>query len=258
MPIIRDDAVVLARLDYSETSQIIVLFTRDHGKVRAIAKGIKRGTKKRFAVGIDLLDVGHVVVSSRHERSSTLATLTEWKQTRSLSGLREKLFRVHAAQYAGEITLHLTEDWDPHAKLFDALVATLVELSQASEPLGATVVQQLTLLESVGFLPRFDACVLCGRSDDLTYFSSSEGGMICRHCEPGRVEKWEVSPHTLRMLKTPQSRSLRTPGGPAQAKACAAVVGAFGGRNFPIAPLRGREPLLASKLVPSARRRMIE
>src|SRR5215510_10576041 len=99
MPLLRDSAVVLGRLDYSETSQILVLFTREQGKVRAIAKGAKRSTKARFAPGIDLLDIGSVVISVRHERAEGLATLTEWKQTRSLSGLREKLERLSAAQY---------------------------------------------------------------------------------------------------------------------------------------------------------------
>ena len=47
-----DQAIVLGRLDYSETSQVHVLFAREHGKVRAIAKGIKRGTKKRFAAAV--------------------------------------------------------------------------------------------------------------------------------------------------------------------------------------------------------------
>jgi DNA repair protein RecO len=90
MATISDDAVVLARLDYSETSQVIVLFTRSYGKVRAIAKGIKRHTKTRFAVGIDLLDIGHVVVSAHPDRSAALATVTEWNPAASLSGLREK------------------------------------------------------------------------------------------------------------------------------------------------------------------------
>ena len=51
MSVFADQAVVLLRYDYSETSQIVALMTRDHGVVRAIAKGIKRGTKTRFATG---------------------------------------------------------------------------------------------------------------------------------------------------------------------------------------------------------------
>ncbi len=274
MPTIRDDAAVLSRLDYSETSQIIVLFTREHGKVRAIAKGIQRGTKTRFAAGIDLLDIGHLVASSREERTAHLATVTEWKQTRSFLGLREKLFRIQAAEYVAEVTAHLTEDWDPHAGLFDALLSTLEELSDASEPLGPIVGYQLRLLEAIGLLPRLDACVLCGRPDSLTHFSSFEGGMVCRNCEPGQVEKWAVTPSILETLNIlasrgrnlsrprrepargdPASRGLQAARISAQAQACGSLAGAFGVLNYHIAHLMNREPRLASKLLPPVQRR---
>jgi len=244
MATIADSAVVLRRLDYSETSQIIVFFTRQHGKVRAIGKGVKRGTKTRFAVGIDLLDVGEIVVSARQERGESLATVTEWKATCSLSGLREKLFRIHGAQYVAEITGQLTEDWDPHVDLYDALVSALVELSEASEALGTIVRYQRRLLEAVGSLPRFDVCVLCGRAEDLTHFSSFEGGMVCRHCEPMQVEKLEVSPVTRRALNGEAEPS--------------SFVGAFGVLNYHISHLMGREPVLADKVVSPDRRRIVE
>ncbi len=258
MPAIADDAIVLARLDYSETSQILVLFTRRHGKVRAIAKGIKRGTKKRFAAGIDLLDVGRIAVSSRQERSAHLATVTEWKQTRSLSGLREKLCRILGAQYAAEVTAHLTEDWDPHVELFDGFLSTLIELSEASEPLGPVVAYQLRLAESIGSLPRFDVCVQCSRSGDLSHFSSLDGGMICRNCEAGQLEKWEVSPAALETVRVWADRGL----GPAQTsardKAHASLGGAFGVLNYHIAHMMGRQPRLASRLLPPAKGRAVE
>ncbi|UCE60452.1 MAG: DNA repair protein RecO [Phycisphaerales bacterium] len=244
MPTISDSAIVLKRLDFSETSQIVVLFTREHGKIRAICKGVKRGTKTRFAVGIDLLDVGRVVLSSRHERSSSLANLTEWKQLRSLTGLREKIFRLYAAEYAAEITAQLTEDWDPHAELFEALLNTLIDLSDASEPLRLTTRCQLALLRSIGSMPRFDSCVLCGRSEDLTFFSSLEGGLICRHCEPGQVEKREVSRATIAVVRGDASN--------------APFLGAFGVLNYHIAHLMGKEPLLASKLVSPEKRRVVD
>jgi len=244
MPIIRDEAIVLGRVDYSETSQVLVLFTRQHGKVRAIAKGIKRGTKARFAAGIDLLEVGQVVVSSRQERGSALATLTEWKQTRSLFGLREKLFRIHAAQYAVEITGQLTEDWDAHADLFEALTTALADLSAAQEPLEITLRYQFALLDAIGAMPRFDVCVLCGRDDNLTHFSSFEGGLVCRHCEAGQVEKREVSPATVAIL--------RGRGGPGSR------AGGFSLLNYHLSHLMGREPELASHLVSRKTQRLVE
>jgi len=244
MSIVSDEAVALRRLDYSETSQVIVFFARTLGKVRAIGKGLKRSTKTRFAVGIDLLEVGTLSVS-RRERAEGLATLTEWKQTRVHSGLREKLDRTYAALYAAEITSYLTEDWDPHPRLFDALVRTLDELSTANETLlSALVIFQRTLLDEVGSLPRFDACALCNRTSDLTHFSSFEGGMICRHCEPVQIEKREVSAPTLKTL--------------AEGIIDAPMVGPFSLLNYHISHLMGREPALANKVVPPGRRRRLE
>lgn len=258
MSLISDEAVVLGRLDYSEASQVLVLFTREHGKVRAIAKGIKRGTKARFAVGVDLLDVGHIVFSSRGERSDTLATLTEWKPSRSLWGLREKLFRIHAGQYAAEVTAHLTEDWDAHAELFDALVSTLAALTDATEPLDLVTRYQFALLDSVGSLPRFDACVLCGREEDLTHFSSFEGGLICRHCEPGQVEKREVSAATVELLRSLSAHGSHCSQTSGTRPSSGTRGGVFTVLNYHIAHLMGREPVMGSSLVSRSAQRVVE
>ena len=252
MPILRDQAVVLGRVDYSETSQVLVFFTREHGKVRAIAKGIKRGTKKRFAVGADLLDIGHLCVSSRQERAAGLATLTEWKQSRPLSGLREALPRLHAGQYVAEVTANLTEDWDPHPPLFDALVETLEELSETTDPLPSVVRYQYALLDSIGSLPRLDSCVVCGRADELTYFSSFEGGMLCRHCEAGRVEKREVAANALAALTGIK------PSAPGAGRPSGGAVGAFDVLDYHISHLMGRAPRTAAKLVSPDRRRRLD
>ncbi len=240
MSLIRDQAVVLGRLDYSETSQVIVLLTREHGKVRAIAKGIKRGTKQRFAAAIDLLELGSVVLSARQDRPHTLANITEWKQTRSLLGLREKLHRLHAGQYVAEITAALTEDWDPHAVMYDALVHALVVLGDADTPLPAVTAYQQKLLDEIGSWPRFDACVLCGRMDELTHFSSFEGGMICRHCEPTHIEKREVGPITRAMLIDISTTNDPTP--------------AFDLLDYHISHLMGRAPKLSEALLTKTQR----
>lgn len=249
MPPFSDLAVVLGRLDYSETSQVIVFYTRGAGKVRAIAKGAKRGTKTRFAVGADLLDVGRLVYSARPDRPAVLANVVEFKPTLSLSGLRERIDRLYAAQYCAEITAHLTEDGDPHPELFEALVAALTGASTAPEPLAVVVTYLRALLEEIGSLPRFDACMSCARTTDLTHFSSFEGGMICRHCEPNQVEKRELSTAVLQALHAVDEDA--PVDSPQQAEGVFAVL------NYHVAHLMGRAPLLADKLVPAARQRMI-
>jgi DNA repair protein RecO (recombination protein O) len=192
MAALKDDAVVLRRLDYSETSQVLALFTRSHGKARVIAKGIKRSTKTRFAPALDLLDMGTVVISVRHPRQEALGILTEWRQTAPAGALRERLDRLYSAQYAAALTSELTEDWDPHPYLFDALARVLEALSGAEQTLDLLLRFQLVLLAEVGSIPIFDHCIGCGMADPPSeglHFSALEGGLICRDCEPAHLEK---------------------------------------------------------------------
>ncbi|MHC4235855.1 MAG: DNA repair protein RecO, partial [Planctomycetota bacterium] len=211
MSLIRDQAIVLRRLDYSETSQVLVLMARRYGKVRAIAKGVKRSTKTRFAVGIDLLEQGEVVLSVRTAGQQELATLTAWKQGPSFWGLRRKLVRLYAAQYAAEVTAGLTADWDPHVGLYDALAELLERLCSLEDPLPPVVVFLTQLLKEVGLAPRLSLCVGCGKPAVVgagLYFSSAEGGLLCRDCEGSYVEKRQVAAGALTFLGSlPESQS---------------------------------------------------
>ena len=191
MALVKDMAIVLRRLDYSETSQVLAFFGREHGQVRLIARGIRRGSKKAFATGIDLLEMGSIVFV-RPEGGSGLGTLTEWRQTEAFLGLRHEARRLYAAQYGLEITARLTEEGDPHPELFDALAAFLRKLAGGDECLAAVVQFQIQLLTSIGLMPDFRVCVACrreARPGELHYFSAGHGGLICRDCEPSVVEK---------------------------------------------------------------------
>jgi DNA repair protein RecO (recombination protein O) len=240
MTLISDQGVVLRRLDYSETSQVLVVFTRSHGKVRAIAKGAKRSTRTRFAVGVDLLEAGDLVVSIRSARQQELATLTEWKQRRAFAALRDRLARLYAAQYSAEVTAGLTEDWDPHEQLYQALLALLERLCEADQTLPPLVAFLTEMLSEVGVVPRFEACVSCHRPISpprQVHFSSFEGGLLCRDCEGAFVEKRLVPLHALPVLQGHRSDNQK------------AQRSAFEVLNYHVSHLMGRAPLLATKVL---------
>jgi DNA repair protein RecO (recombination protein O) len=205
-------AVVLRRLDYSETSQILAVFTRLHGQQRLIAKGVKRSTKSRVAVGIDLLELGRVVFSSRGGKEGQLATLTEWQQVDNFPHLRRDLVRSYAAQYAAEITSHLTEVQDPHADLFDGLHRFILSLDRG-DALRELVAYLWLVLTEVGLRPELSCCVSCRRDiadGDPLYFSSRQGGALCRDCEPAAIEKRRISYAVARSLVTPDDNRTAT------------------------------------------------
>lgn len=244
MPQIRDSAIVLKRLDYSETSQILAVFTREHGKVRIIAKGSRRSTKRAFSPGIDLLESGEVVLSVRAVRQEALAMLTEWRHARPFLGLRERLDRINAAQYIADVTAQLTGDWDPHPDLYVALEASLAALSEGVSVLGQVVAYQASLLAETGHALRMEACVSCGGSFADTrdiYISSFDGGLLCRDCEAARVEKRRVAISRTALA----ARRYETP---------ADIAGAFDLYDYHISHLMGRVPAARAFLADASRR----
>src|SRR4051794_30262340 len=104
MALTRDRCICVRKVEYSETSQILTLLSRDHGLMRVIAKGAHRRTKaghSKFDGGLDLLDLGDAVFSLRLEKD--LATLTEWSLRDGHLELRRTLRGLYLAQYAAEL-----------------------------------------------------------------------------------------------------------------------------------------------------------
>jgi DNA repair protein RecO (recombination protein O) len=195
MPIRTDQAIVLRLSDYSETSQIVSLFTAGGGLARLIAKGVRRGTRTRVAVGLDLLEYGEVSYAPPRGEAG-LGTLTEWVQRDPFTNLRSSSLCLYGGLYAAELVSVLTEEYDPHPSLFRALLTTLRSLARAQDPVGTIVRFQLDLAAAIGYAPNLDGCVGCGRPRSRggpIYFSSTAGGLLCRDCEMHHVEKRRVS-----------------------------------------------------------------
>lgn len=187
MPPVRDQAIVLRHLDYSETSQVLACLTRAHGPRRFIAKGIKRGTKNKAASIIDLLELGEVVFLDRPHSDAELSILTEWRQSDAHLGLRRDLLAWYAAQYAAEITSAMTQEADPHPELFDALAGLLDSLSGGAAALPGLLSYQCALLIVAGLWPDLSRCVVCGRTAPpgrAGYYGAVQGGLVCRNCQP--------------------------------------------------------------------------
>jgi DNA repair protein RecO (recombination protein O) len=200
MPLRNDQAVVLRLSEFSETSQIVTLFTRAAGQQRLIAKGLKRSTKKKVAVGLDLLEYGDVAYAPARP-GLDLATLAEWVQRDAFAGLRSALSPLYAGLYAAELVAALTEPEDPHEALFDALLELLRCLADGASDAAAAgpriVRFQLNLLEAIGYTPQFRLCVDCQRPrvrGAPAWYSAAAGGLVCRDCEGGRPDRRTLSP----------------------------------------------------------------
>jgi DNA repair protein RecO (recombination protein O) len=222
MPLVSDRCICLRKTEYSETSQILTLLSREYGIFRAIAKGAHRRTKagaSKFDGGVDFLELGDAVFT--HDPARDLATLTEWSLREGNLDVRRSLRAIHLGLYAGELVTRLTEEHDPHPELFDRLEATLVELGTPRRE-QAFLAFELDLLRETGYLADLSRCADCGRPVDAgggepVYFSPARGGVVCRNCEGSTPDRQELDPRLLRlvqgMLRLPRSNGsiLRLP-----------------------------------------------
>jgi DNA repair protein RecO (recombination protein O) len=191
-----DQAIVLRLTEYSETSQIVSLFTANSGLIRLIAKGARRSTSKQFAAGLDTLEFGDVSYAPPRG-DAQLGTLTEWLQRDAFSGLRRELGRLYGGMYVAELVASLTEENDPLPALFAALRRALSELAGTGDAPRVLAEFQADLLTALGYMPNLDECVGCGRQRPAgapAFFSSTAGGFVCRDCEMYYVEKRRLPP----------------------------------------------------------------
>jgi DNA repair protein RecO (recombination protein O) len=179
----RATALVIRGTDWSETSRITTLWTREFGKVRALAKGGRR-LKSSFEVAFDLLTVCEVMFLRKAHGGLDL--LTEATVRERFPHLRTDLRALYCGYYFAELLGDGTFDYDPHPALFDATLETMRTLgNQAADRPAAVSGFELVWLRELGYSPRLEDCAACGTAVGPTarvQFSPTTGGVLCGNC----------------------------------------------------------------------------
>jgi len=196
-------ALVLRTTDWSETSRIATLWTREFGKVRVLAKGGRR-LKSNFESALDLLTLCSIVFLRKS--SGGLDLLTEAQVVERFPRLRTDLPALYAAYYVAELLSDWTEDFDPHPALFDEACATLRMLGTEGVATGPRLARfELVLLQELGYRPALTACAVCGETlltvEQGVVFSPSAGGVLCPNCRPKQRDARPLSVQGWRALQ---------------------------------------------------------
>lgn len=196
MPTIRDHAIVLRTWEFSETSQTVALFCRDHGSLRALAKGSLRD-KAPFSGGLEPLTAGQIIAIVKP--ASDLATLTEWDLQKIYRAARTDLRAHYAALYLIDLVHHFITDADPHPRAYDILHQALTAMDSPEQIVAALLGVQWILLDEAGYRPRLDQDVKTGRvlSDAKLGFDPDRGGLT-----GDTSPEWRVRPETRGVLNT--------------------------------------------------------
>jgi DNA repair protein RecO (recombination protein O) len=175
------DAIVIGSMRYSEADRIVTLYTRDRGKISAIAKGVRRTKSK---VG-GRLEPFSLVKMSLNAGRGTLYTIVGVDTVRTFQGVRDELFRMEeGARLLGAVR-HLFPAEEGSLPAFNLLVrgvARLAEAEDAASAAGVVLATRLKLLVLLGYAPEVSQCTQCGGEGPFYGFSPELGGVVCDSC----------------------------------------------------------------------------
>ena len=158
----RTQGIVLRKYDFSESSHVLSVFTRDHGRVQLLAKGSRRLQKKRVPGFVDLLSRIDLVFIPKN--TDSLSTLTEFDIVSDCRGIRGDLTRLGHAWLAAEIIHCAAQEFAPNRPLYSLVCGLFERLDHAPrEGLPALMLAfEMRFLQQIGFAPQLDRCVLSG------------------------------------------------------------------------------------------------
>ncbi|TDT15939.1 DNA replication and repair protein RecO [Ilumatobacter fluminis] len=190
----RDTGVVLRTYKLRESDRIVVFMTAENGKVRAVAKGVRK-TKSKF--GARLEPMSHVRLLLYRGRELDIVSQAE--SVEPLAPLLSSLDRASQAMAAIEAVDQMSLEREPNPQLYRMTVGVLRTIADRPAPLNVPAFYW-KLLRNEGLEPQLDACVRCGETEpgtELVAFDLNEGGVQCRQCRTGSA----ISPGALAIMR---------------------------------------------------------
>jgi DNA repair protein RecO (recombination protein O) len=194
----RTEAVVLQHNDWGEADRMLWLFTRELGKVRAIAKGARK-MRSRKAGHLEPFTQVNLLLA----RGRDLLIVTQAETVDAFLPLREDLVRIGYAAYVVELLDRFTYDEGENRSLYRLLTETLSRIEKEADPTLAIRYYEIRLLDLLGYRPQLFNCLNCEseiRPEDQ-FFSASQGGVICPNCAPGFPDARPISMMALKYLR---------------------------------------------------------
>jgi len=194
----RTEAVVLKRMDFGEADRLLTLYTPELGKIRVVAKGVRKPTSRK---------AGHLELFMRSglllARGRNLDIVTQAETLDPFLPLRTDLWRVSHACYA---------EGEENYPLYNLLVEALGWICEETDLDRATRFYELRLLGYVGFRPQLFSCAACQEEIKpmVNHFSPERGGVLCPRCGPNQLGAETISLNALKVLRFFQTREYST------------------------------------------------
>jgi DNA repair protein RecO (recombination protein O) len=198
----RTEAIVLRRTEYGEADRIITFYTPDYGKIKAIAKGVRK-PKSKLAGIVELFTHSTLMISHGHG----LDIVSQGEAIHSFVPLKSDLNRSACAFYLVELVSRFTAEHQENIAIFDLLLNTLVELCQTTDSDILLRCFETNLLQHLGYRPNLHRCITCNMllRPVANYFSASGGGIVCPACNGTEPVARPISVNAIKVLRLLQT-----------------------------------------------------
>lgn len=192
----KTEAVVLKQFALGEADRILTLFSPEMGKIRAVAKSVRR-TKSRLRGQLELLNQATVSLSL----GRNLDVVNEAQIVNSFQTFKTDLERVSRGMYIAELVDHFSTEREPNFNLYQLLILGLGWMGEATDPDLVVRYFEIQLLRLTGYTPEIVDCVECRETllPGDHFFSPAEGGVLCESCRVGSDDV--MVPVTLNTMK---------------------------------------------------------
>jgi len=204
------EAIVIRLADFSESSRVVTLFSREFGKFSALAKGAKR-LNGPFDAAIDVLSMCRVVFIRKS--SGSLDLLTEARLVTRFQPSGTDLTSLYGGYYVADLLNGLTEEYDQAPEIYDLAASTLNDLAaDHQDSLAAVVEFEIGILRFSGLMGSLSECTVCGepvatsgpatsgRSNQFAHWVS-QGGLICSGCRRPEYDGRSISAGSVAVLR---------------------------------------------------------
>ena len=194
----RTEAIVLARMNLGEADRIFTLFTPHYGKLRVIAKGVRK-SRSRLGPHLEIFSRCHLHLS----RGRDLDVVTSAETVDAYPPLRDDLDVLGHASHLVELVARLTEDRQEQERVYDLLRGSLSLLADGVDPFAVTRHFEFMLLVALGYRPELYRCLESGSPLEATtnVFSANRGGMLSMACRGADPRAVPVSLNTQKYLR---------------------------------------------------------
>lgn len=195
MKIEKVTGIVLSDTNYSESSKILNVLTKEHGKIGIISKGC-RNLKSSLRSVSSKLTYGYFNIYYKKEGLSVLISVDI---INDFSNIKQDLFKIGYATFLSDLTNQVLKESSSN-EIFDLFINGLIKINDDFDPMIIANIIELKYLNYLGVMPILDCCSVCGSNKKIVTVSSFSGGYLCVNCYKNEYIVDEKTVKLLRMF----------------------------------------------------------